>query len=207
MKKSFFTGIAILLPIAITIWFVNFFFDLLTKPFMFIVQSLFMNFGLASDDHPILLFIARIGILLLLLLVTLILGYVAQKFFFRYLIGSFQKMVKKIPIIKTIYQITEQTIDSVFSEKKNPFSQVVSVQFPSESVHCLGFLTASTSKSILKNNPNLTEVVFVPTAPHPISGFLIFTPKNTISTVDISPEDAFKILLSCGTFSPSSEKN
>jgi uncharacterized membrane protein len=203
MKKSFLTGIAILLPIAITIWVIDFFFNLLTKPFLFIAQSVLDDFGLIPDDHPVFLFIARIGILCLLVVVTLGLGYVAQKFFFSYIIDQVRKFLKRIPIIKTVYQITEQTIDSFISNKKNPFSEVVTIQFPGSETTTIAFLTGQTSKKIVEKAPKFDQAVFVPTAPHPISGFLLFAPKEAICKVDIDPEDAFKILFSCGTFDPS----
>lgn len=202
MKKNFLAGIAILLPIAITVWIVDFFFNLLTGPFLFAAKLVISDFGFIPDDHPFWIFISRIAILLILVVVTFILGFFAQKFFFGYLISKVRRLMKRIPIIKTIYQVAEQTIDSFLNEKKNPFSEVVSFSFPNSEVKCLSFLTGKSAKQITDKHPELTEVVFVPTAPHPISGFLLFAPKNAIAKVDIDPEDAFKILFSCGTFDP-----
>ncbi|NBO23857.1 MAG: DUF502 domain-containing protein [Chlamydiae bacterium] len=203
MKKSFLAGMAILLPITITIWVIDFFFNLLTGPFLFLGRAFLNQHGLIPADHPVLLFGTRVIILIILFISTLGLGYFAQKFIFHILISKFRKLMKRIPFIKTIYRVSEQTLDSFLSEKKNPFSTVVSFKFPNDATQTLAFLTGKSTHSITEKNPKMTEVVFVPTAPHPISGFLLFAPENMISKVDISSEDVFKILLSCGTFDPS----
>ncbi len=202
LKKSFFTGIAILLPIAITIWIIDFFFELLTKPFLFIAKSVLLDFGMISENHPTWLFIARIGILASILLICLLLGFIAQKFFFKYVISSIQQFLRKIPIIKTVYQITEQTLESFLNQNKNPFSNVVTINFPDENSKSIAFLTGSATKEMLSKNPKHEKAVFVPTAPHPISGFLLFIPAESVTPIEISSEDAFKILFSCGSYEP-----
>lgn len=204
-KKSFLTGLAILSPIAITVWIINFFFDLLTKPFMFVAQAIIQDFGLLPDDHPFWLFLARISILVLLFVICIIAGYIGQKIFFSYLIEKFKNFLKKIPVVNTLYKVIEQTVDSFLNEKKNPFNHVVFLNFPGKDSKTIGFWTGKTPKKILEKDPDATEAVFVPTAPHPISGFLLFFPKDQIRHVELTGEDAFKILLSCGSYNPDDE--
>lgn len=207
MKKSFLAGMIILLPIAITIWIINFFFQLLTHPFLFIAKSVLNDCGLFADDHPIWLFIARIGILIALVIVTLILGFIGQKFVFNYLINQFRKILNKIPIVKTIYQVSHQTLESLFKQTKNPFSKVVTFSFPNQETKTIAFLTGDSTKRITDKHPELDQAIFVPTAPHPVSGFLLFAPKNSITPIEITPEEAFKILFSCGSYDPNDDKN
>ena len=206
MRKFFLTGMAILLPMAITFWIIDFFFNLLTKPFLSLAGSILDDFGIETVDHPIGLFFARVGILLFLFFFTMLLGYIAQKYFFKFILNSFQNFLKKIPIVKSVYQIVEQTTNSLIAEKKNPFSHVVTAQFPKSDSYTLAFLTGESSPIITKEKPDATEAVFIPTAPHPISGFLLFLPKTSITPIEMKSEDAFKILFSCGSYNPS-DKN
>ena len=202
MRKHLLTGIIILLPIAVTIWIVNFCFDLLTKPFLFIGSIAIEHYGLLPGDHPGLLLLARFVILILLFVCTLFLGWVAQKFFFHYFISLFQRTIRRIPIVKFVYQMVEETLKSLFSNKKNPFSEVVALKFPNDNTTTLAFNTGDAPKILNPNSNDPLATVFVPTAPHPMSGFLLLASKDKIKKLDVTPEDVFKILFSCGTYDP-----
>lgn len=202
MKKHLLTGIMILLPIEVTIWIVNFCFDLLTKPFLFIGSLVIERYGLQPVDHPGLLLLARFVILILLFFFTILLGWVAQKIVFRYFISLFHKLIRKIPFVKFVHQIVEQTLKSLFSNKKNPFSQVVALKFPNDETTTLAFHTGDAPKILNPNSNDSLASIFVPTAPHPMSGFLLLASKDKIKKLDVTSEDVFKILFSCGTYDP-----
>lgn len=202
VKRYFLAGIATLLPIAITAWIVTFFFDLLTHPFTFLAQALVDDLGLIPDDHPVILFLARLLILIALLLLCLVAGYVGQKFLFRYFMSSLESVLKRIPLVNTIYRLTEQTIGSFVSDNSNPFQKPVIVEFPLKNSFALGFHTGKALPMIQKIKPEVKDVVFIPTSPHPISGFLLLLSDNQHRPLTMTAEEAFKVLLSCGSYAP-----
>ena len=112
----------------------------------------------------------------------------------------------KIPIIKTIYRISREISASVFSnEKKNLFKGTVAVPFPHEKCRALGLLSGEPPHQVQEKQKDL-QSVFIPTAPHPVSGFLVMYNQNEIQNTNIETEDLFKFLLSCGLYHPGEEK-
>jgi uncharacterized membrane protein len=185
---------------------VDFFFDLLTKPFLFIVNAALENFGMQAVEHPVLVFEIQVAILILLFIFTIFLGWIAQKLFFGFLIQLFQKIVRKIPVVNSVYRILEQVTKSFF-DNKNPFSQAVVVEFPNSDTKTIAFLAGKLPQSIESVTKEPHASIFVPTAPHPLSGFLLFSPESRVKKIDISSEEVFKILFSCGTYNPHDPKN
>ncbi|QVL57118.1 MAG: DUF502 domain-containing protein [Simkaniaceae bacterium] len=209
MKKTFLAGLATLLPIAVTFFVILFIVDFLTAPFVGIVEDLITHHGtteLAAQHKYLLLFASRIIVLILFLVLVFILGILGRKIFFSWFINLTHRIFYKIPIIKTIYKITREISNSVFSEKKKAlFKGTVAVPFPNEKAKALGLLSGSPPDEVGEKKKNL-QTVFVPTSPHPISGFLMMYEENEVQKTTIETEDLFKFLLSCGMYHPGEEK-
>lgn len=209
MKKTFLTGLAILLPIAVTFFVVLFVVDFVTAPFVGIVEDLISQHGvieLGTEHHYLLLIISRITVLILLFFFILILGFFGRKIFFSWFINITHRIFYKIPIIKTIYKITREISGSIFSEeKKTLFKGTVQVPFPHQNSQALGLLSGNAPDAVEDKKKHL-QAVFVPTSPHPISGFLMMYDEKEVKHTDIPTEDLFKFLLSCGMYHPDEEK-
>lgn len=210
MKKTFLAGLATLLPITITIVVVVFFVDILTAPFAGTVEDIITEHGafeLAERHKYLLIFISRIIVLVFFFFLILILGFFGRKIAFSWFINFAHKVFYKIPIIKTIYKLSREVSASVFSEKKEKiFKGTVSVPFPHDRTRALGLLSGTPPKVCTEKNKNL-QSVFIPTAPHPISGFLVMYDEEEVKHVDVETEDLFKFLLSCGIYHPGGDKN
>jgi len=215
LRKNLFSGLVILLPIAITLWVIIFLIDLLTNPFIDHVQNILLfatnqHFTLAS--HPTLLvFISRTAILIMIFVVTLILGYLGKKIFFHWFMKQIHLLMLKIPMINSIYKACKDITAAVFSDDTKIFDRVVSVPFPCKESQSLGLVAGKAPQEIRdKLPPSPTgqpmKVIFVATSPHPTSGFLLLTHEDQLITVDISLEDTFKWLISCGLFLPEHQK-
>lgn len=208
MKKTFLAGLAILLPIAITLFVVFFIVDFLTAPFVGIVEDFITNHGitkLASYHKYLLLLASRVIVLILFLTLVFILGILGRKLFFSWFINLTHHIFYKIPIIKTIYKVTLEISNSVFSDKKRAlFKGTVAVPFPNSKVKALGLLSGNPPGEVTEKKEKL-QTVFVPTSPHPISGFLMMYEPQEIQKTDIETEDLFKFLLSCGMYHPNEE--
>lgn len=217
MKKSLFSGLILLLPITITLVILIFIIDLLTNPFVSHVQHFLLFFGASwevdlSQHQTLLLLVSRLIILLLIFTGIILLGFLANKLFFHWMMKLFHKIVLKIPFINTIYKVCRDIIETIFSGKKTFFSRVVLTPFPSDESHTLGLVTGNAPEVIQKvattQNPVPSEVVktiFVPTSPHPISGFLFFIKNKHLQSLDLTIEESFKFLISCGIYTPSND--
>ncbi|MBF5059255.1 DUF502 domain-containing protein [Candidatus Neptunochlamydia vexilliferae] len=210
MKKTFLAGLATLLPITITLVVVVFIVDVLTAPFAGMVSDFITGHGLAelgSRHKYILLFVSRIIVLILLFFLTLFLGFLGRRIFFSWIIKLTDRIFAKIPFIKTIYRISREVSSSVFSErKKQLFKGTVTVPFPHEKTRAMGLLSGDPPEEITEKKKDL-QSIFIPTAPHPISGFLVMYQKDEIKETNLETEDLLKFLLSCGIYHPEEEKD
>ena len=215
MRKNLFSGLAILLPIAITLWVILFIVDLLTAPFITHMETLLLfltDTRYTWADHPtLLLVLSRTMILLLIFVITLILGYLGKKIFFHWLIKQLHILLLKLPLVNSIYKACKDITSAIFSDEKKIFNRVVAVPFPCKESQSLGLVSGSAPEEIQRKLPpsptgQPMKVVFVATSPHPTSGFLLLTHEDQLITVDISLEDTFKWLISCGLFLPEHQR-
>ncbi|MEN9344426.1 MAG: hypothetical protein RLZZ453_1213 [Chlamydiota bacterium] len=212
MKKYFFTGLAALLPIALTCVIAIWLFNLFTDPLAGLTESFVVSYEeylhLSPEKHHVLVvFISRLLALVVLVVLIFLLGLFGHKFLMKFLLRASQTILGKIPLVRTIFNITNDISKALFSDSANAFQSTVLLAFPQKDSHALGFITKEAPDVLKKSHPNIEVIVFVPTAPHPISGFLLFMKREDAQKVDISPEEAFKFLISCGTVDLSKNKN
>ncbi len=204
MKKYLITGMIILLPLALTIFVLKFFFNLLTDPFVDAVKSALDYFGIFTSgfwfisSEGIQLLVSKILILIFLIGFTVLLGFLTSWFLIRYLLKIWDCILHRIPIVRTIYKGSQDVINTIFSSSNQSFQQVVLVPFPHPNVYSIGFVTRDDLQPKEGSNENPLSAVFVPTTPNPTSGFLIMLDKKDLIYMDMKVEEAFKYLISCG---------
>ena len=207
MRKYFFTGFASLLPLALTIIIAKWLFDLFTAPLSGIIEWFILKYesqlGLSLIHHEVfVLFLSRILAFIILLFSIFFLGFCGQKFLSKYFVQFTDKLFSRIPLIRTIYRLSQDITKAVFSDTQKTFKKTVLIPFPHQEALAIGFVTGDTP-AVLKQEKPLTELaVFVPTAPHPMSGFVLLMPKKIALPVDVSVEEAFKYLISAGVLHP-----
>ncbi len=217
MKKNLFSGLIILLPIAITIMFIIFIVNMLTAPFIGHVENIlsFFSYTYSVDlfyHHTAILLISRVLILILLFFFVWLLGFLANKLFFHWLLKVTHNTLMRIPLINSVYRICRDIIRAILSDKEKFFSRVVIIPFPSNESRSLGLVTGMAPMAVQKKYSEIApketlKTIFVPTSPHPLSGFLLIAHEKDLCTLDISIEDFFKFLISCGIFTPEIKKN
>lgn len=136
--------------------------------------------------------------LLLLLAVILLLGWLAYQTVGRRLIRTWDRLLVQFPLTATIYTTTSQIIQMVMGRREKLVRRVVLVPFPTEGSWALAFVTSEESKTVSAtlNEPYVN--VFMPTTPNPTSGFLIAVRRDRVRHVEISVEDAMKLIISAG---------
>ncbi|MDX8431604.1 MAG: DUF502 domain-containing protein [Candidatus Algichlamydia australiensis] len=208
MKKYFITGLATLLPLTITAIIVIWIIKLLTAPFVGLVEDFFHQFDAQIykfiAHRELFLWTSRIIALILLVIFIVVLGFCTQKLFLGYFVRITDRIFERIPLVRFIYRTTREVSEAVLGKTENVFKNCVLVKFPHSKAHALGFKTAKAPKEVEKKLPDCKDVhsVFVPTAPHPISGFLLLMEQEQISQVDMKGEEVLKFLVSCGLFDP-----
>lgn len=208
MKKYFITGLVILLPVALTLAIVIFIFNLLTVPFLGIVQTVFNRYH--WFEHGILFLsptqiqnlVAQLLILISLFFLAAGLGFIARWFFFKTLIIFAEYIVQKIPFVSAIYNTCQDVIKTLFTSKTKSFKQVVLVPFPNSDTYSIGFITNDSMSLLDPAASTNTIAIFVPTAPNPTSGFLMMYQPKDIIYLEMRVEEAFKFIISCGMIVP-----
>ena len=210
MKKYFFAGLITLLPIMITCLIVIWLFNLLTRPFAGIMETIIFSceshFSLSLENHTTLVTIfSRMLALIVLFILIFFLGFFGKKFFMGLLLKATDRLFSKIPFIRTIYKMSLDLTKAMFTDNNALFKETVLIPFPSKETHAIAFSTGPIP-TLFKDKIPDGMTLFVPTAPHPMSGFVLLSPKKQIVPTDIPTEDAFKFLISCGAMLPGEEK-
>lgn len=204
MKKYFLTGLVTLLPLAVTIWVVAFVVDFLTKPFMGLMTELLgriPSYGPLSGEQAIRIF-SQILILIGLFFLTLLLGFVARRFFFRSLLKMGDRFLNRIPIVNKIYKTTKEIIESLFLSKERSFKQVVLIQFPYKGCYCIGLIVHTAPQTCSRSVNQDMVSIFIPTTPNPTTGYLIMSPKDEIIYLKMKSDEAIKYVVSCAVIKP-----
>jgi uncharacterized membrane protein len=206
MKKNFFTGLAILVPIAITFAIVEFIFNLLTTPLFEPIQMLFHSNPHLQDyflfrDGDLSILVSRILALILLFIIIISAGIIGRNFLVNYVFTFADSIVRRIPIISRIYQSLKDAVNTLFKPKNSNYSKVVLAPYPSQDSYSIGFVTKE--KPTDADPSHLNQVtVFIPGTPNPTAGFLLSFKHEELIPVDMKVDEAFKFLLSCGVVEP-----
>lgn len=208
MKKYLTAGFITLLPFALTVWIVNYCFEVVTAPLLGMMESLLTAYeksqGISLGHYEILLtFLSRLLALILVFISILALGFLGRKFFFNAILNFAQKLVIRIPIIGTIFRLTKDITKAMIGTDQKSFQKTVLIPFPTQETHALGFVTGEVPESLKKMVRDAELTVFVPTSPHPVAGYVLLAPKKGIHDIDMTIEDAFKFLVTCGVSYPS----
>ena len=187
IRNNFIAGVVVLIPIGITLYLTLFIIKISSKV---IPKEINPNNYLPFDIPGLEIFIA-------LLLITFI-GWLSLSFIGKKIFDLFNNILKKIPILRTIYSAIGQMTES-FTKTENNQKSVVLLEYPRKGVWAVGFATKENTGIIRdKINEDLVNV-FVPTTPNPTSGFLLMVPKKDLIYLDVTFEQASKFIVSAGT--------
>ncbi len=207
MKKNFLTGLVILVPIALTIIIVLLIVDLLTQPFMGLMENLLKatpiyhkGYILFNSDYALRVW-SRIAILVSLFLFIILLGVFARWFIFKILVNIGDKIIHRIPIINKLYKTLKEVTKVIFTTDSKTFKQVVMVPFPNHDTFCLGLLSRDSPNVYNDPTRKVLTAVFIPTTPNPTTGYLLQYPKDEIQHINMTVEEALKFVVSCGMVS------
>lgn len=201
LRNYFLTGLVVVGPVTITLalaWYVITSFDAWVKPYIPTIYN---------PDHYLPFAVPGAGLVFVLVMLTLV-GALAANLLGRTLISAGEVMLDRLPIVRNVYKPVKQIFESVVSATgpDQPFQKVAVMEFPSPGIFAIVFVTGTASKEIQSVAPGEDLVsVFMPTHLMPPSGFTVFVPRAKVTQVDISVEDAAKIILSAGMVTPDTQ--
>jgi len=187
LRNNFIAGVVVLIPIGITLYLTLFIIKLSTN---LIPKEINPNNYLPFD-------VPGLEILIALIIITFV-GWISLSFLGKKFFELFNNILRKIPILRTIYSAIGQMTESFTSNQKNK-SSVVLVEYPRKGIWAVGFATKE-NKGIISSKVNEELMnIFLPTTPNPTSGFLLMVPKKELIYLDVTFEQASKFIVSAGT--------
>ena len=186
-RNYFIAGVVVLIPIGITIYLSIFIVDISSK---IIPKEINPNHYLPYD-------IPGLEILIAILLITSI-GWLSLSFLGRKLLNTFENLLKRIPILRTIYSAITQMTET-FTKSEGNKKNVVLVEYPRKGSWAVGFATKDNEGQMSKKTNKKLVNVFIPTTPNPTSGFLLMFPKEEVIYLDLTFEEASRFIVSAGT--------
>ena len=187
VRNYFITGAIVLIPIGITIYLTLFIIRISSS---FLPKKINPNSYLPFD-------VPGIEILITIILITII-GGLSLSFLGKKILSIFNNVLKKIPILRTIYSAVGQLTES-FTQSNSSQKGVVILEYPRKGIWVVGFSTKDNKGEIAKKTNEELVNVFVPTTPNPTSGFLLMVPKKDLTYLDMSFEEASRFIVSAGT--------
>ena len=195
LRTYFLTGLVVAAPIAITIsvafWFIQ------------SVDSWFSPFIPNSlQDSPYSL--PGLGVLASLVILTG-LGALTANIFGKTILQFGENLLDRVPVVRNIYSALKQIFETVATQSNQNFKGVVLFEYPRKDIWALGFVTADAKGEIAEKKGDNLLCIFAPTTPNPTSGYLLFVPKEDTIKMDMTVEEAAKLIISAGIVIP--EKN
>jgi uncharacterized membrane protein len=204
IRNNFLTGLIVIAPIGLTawlIWSVIGWFDSWVLPFVPLTYRpdiwLLQRFDIDVD-------IRGIGVAFFLFF-TLVVGWVAKGFIGRAILRWAEGLVQKTPVIRSVYGGLKQIAETILAQDQTSFEQACLVEYPRRGVWAIAFVSTQAKGEVAARADVDMVSVFLPTTPNPTSGFLLFVPADDLVYLDMSVEDAAKLVISAGLVYPDGE--
>lgn len=197
LRRYFLAGLLVFLPVAITLWFIGWVIGLLDSVLDILPDAAHPNSYLPFA-------IPRLGAIVTLLLI-LFLGILTSGVATRRFLAAWENILTQIPVFRGVYTAVQKLVQT-FLGQPNAQRQVVMIEYPRKGVYTVGFAMGRAWPELEKKNNAPLVNVFVPTTPNPTSGFFLLVPVNEVSALDMTMEEALKLITSSGLITPD-EKN
>lgn len=198
MKKYIIAGILVWAPLGVTILVVRFILDLLDKAVAFIPHAYQPSY-LLGTELPGLSFV-------FIFIILFLTGFVVTHIMGRRIISAYEKLLSRIPLVRSIYQGVKQSLTVILSKDNKSFREVLLIKYPRDGVWSIAFKTSEQLPKVKVFEKTPHVMVFVPTTPNPTSGFLVVVPVKDTIVLDMTIDQALKCVISLGTVSPYEEQ-
>jgi uncharacterized membrane protein len=200
LRTYFLTGVLVSAPLAITFGLAWWFIEFVDGSVMPLIPSkynpeIYLPQAYQSYGIP------GFGLLVIVIAITLV-GWLTTNFAGRALIKIYERILGRIPAVRSIYGAIKQILETVLANQSNAFRQAVLIEYPRRGMWAIGFITGETKGEVQNLTEDQVINVFLPTTPNPTSGFLLFVPKRDVVVLDMTVEEAIKMVMSGGIVTP-----
>jgi uncharacterized membrane protein len=193
LRRYFLSGLVVFLPLSLTIYL---FFLTLELADSFLGQYIEPYFAREFGFY-----FRGISILICILIIFLI-GFFVTNFLGKRIFAAFEALLLRLPFFRQVYPAIKEISHFLFATKRAAFKQVILLEYPRKGLYSIGFITNDTSKKLYEKTGQELCNVFVPSAPGPLTGYVILVPRNEITPLDISVEEAVRFIVSGGVVNP-----
>jgi len=196
LRNYFLTGLIIVAPLAITAY--------LTWTFIGWVDSWVKPYipQIYNPDHYLPFAVPGFGLVTALFLITMI-GFLTANLVGRSILGFGESLLDRMPLVRSLYKGLKQIFQTVLAEQSGSFKQAALIEYPRRGLWSIVFIATDTKGEVNERLPENESIsVFLPTTPNPTSGFLLFVPRKDVIILDMSVEEAAKMVISAGLVSP-----
>ncbi|MGZ9812478.1 DUF502 domain-containing protein [Pseudoroseicyclus sp. H15] len=218
VRNNFLAGVVVIAPIGLTVWLiwtVIGWFDGWVLPFVpnawtpeSIVNRVLGHVNAAGQADPTLPDYVHVNIhgvgVVLFLIFTIIVGWVAKGLIGRSFLGWGESLVDRMPVVRSVYNGVKQIAETVFAQTETSFDEAVLVEYPRPGIWAIAFISVAAKGEIRSHLGEDEDIVtvFLPTTPNPTSGFLLFVPRRDVVHLEMTVEDAAKLVISAGLVYP-----
>jgi len=197
LRASFLTGLVIVAPAVLTIWLIQSVVEFVDGKVLPLIPSQIWPGWLTGISIP------GLG-LIIFLVFTLVVGWFAKGLIGRSLIAWGEHIVARMPVVRSVYNGLKQIAETVFAQSSTTFNRACLIQYPRPGLWAIAFISTDTRGEIAGhlNSGKKHLSVFLPTTPNPTSGFLLFVPEADVIPLDMSIEEAAKLVISAGLVVP-----
>ena len=194
LRRYIIAGILVWLPIGVTIFLVRILIGLLDRTLVLIPQKY-------QPEELLGFAIPGLGILLTII-ILLVTGVLAANIVGRSMVGLWESMLERIPVVRSVYSGAKNFAEMVFSDSSQSFKKVLLIEYPRKGLYSLAFQTSSALGEVQGRTGEEVICTFVPTTPNPTSGFIIIVPRKDVIELDMDVDEALKMIISLGVVIP-----
>jgi len=201
-RVYFWAGVFVTAPIGITFYFTLLFLHFINSSVTGIVPPRLNPFNYLPISVPGIAIIQSIASLMFVITFINWVGWFARKYLGRLIYKISEYLVHQMPVINTLYKAIKQILQTIMARKSGAFREVVMLEYPRKGIWSIGFVTGRSKGEVQRITDNDTINVFIPTTPNPTSGYLLFVPRKEVVFMDMSVEEAAKLIVSAGIITP-----
>lgn len=209
LRSNFLAGLIIVAPIGMTLWLiwtVVGWVDSWVWPFVpaaYHPEELINRLLGRDATNHIVVNVRGVGVVIFLIF-TVIVGWIGKGLIGRSFLGIGERLVDRMPVVRSVYNAVKQIAETVFSQRDTSFDKACLVEYPRRGIWAIAFISTNAKGEIdtKLSDGEPTVTVFLPTTPNPTSGFLLFLPRSDVKVLDMTVEDAAKLVISAGLVYP-----
>jgi uncharacterized membrane protein len=207
LRANFLTGLVVIAPVGLTVWLIWSVVGWVDGFVLPLVPNKYQPDRVLQDllglDPSVQINVRGIGVVIFLIF-TVIIGWMAKGLIGRSFIAFAEGLVERTPVVRSIYSGIKQISETVFAQSERSFERACVIEYPRKGIWAIGFISTNTKGEIAGrgNDGRPMLSIFLPTTPNPTSGFLLFVPEEDVIVLDMTVEEAAKLVISAGLVYP-----